>query len=202
VEKGTPGFSVGSLENKMGIRGSTTAELIFEDCPVPTANVLGQFGAGFITFMKSLDIGRAGLGAACLGGAQAAIEVAIKWAKVREQFGKPIAQRQSVHFMIADMATEIEALRSLVYRTAWLIDTGQPHSKEAAMCKLYSSEVATRCTTQALQIMGSMGYSRDFWMERAFRDARIAEIYEGTSEIQRIVIASNLFRQEGVRITP
>ena len=202
VEKGTPGFSVGSLENKMGIRGSTTAELIFEDCPVPAANVLGQFGAGFITFMKTLDIGRASLGAACLGGAQAAMEAAIKWAKVREQFGKPIAQRQSVHFMIADMATEIEALRSLIYRTAWLIDTGQPHSKEAAMCKLYSSEVASRCTTHALQIMGSMGYSRDFWMERAFRDARIAEIYEGTSEIQRIVIASNLFRQEGVRISP
>ena len=202
VEKGTPGFSVGSLENKMGIRGSTTAELIFEDCPVPAANVLGQFGAGFITFMKTLDIGRASLGAACLGGAQAAMEAAIKWAKVRQQFGKPIAQRQSVHFMIADMATEIEALRSLMYRTAWLIDTGQPHSKEAAMCKLYSSEVATRCTNQALQIMGSMGYSRDFWMERAFRDARIAEIYEGTSEIQRIVIASNLFRQEGVRIIP
>ncbi|UCC51657.1 MAG: acyl-CoA dehydrogenase family protein [Anaerolineaceae bacterium] len=202
VEKGTPGFSIGSLENKMGIRGSTTAELIFEDCPVPAANVLGQFGAGFITFMKTLDIGRASLGAACLGGAQAAMEAAIKWAKVRQQFGKPIAQRQSVHFMIADMATEIEALRSLIYRTAWLIDTGQPHSKEAAMCKLYSSEVATRCTNQALQIMGSMGYSRDFWMERAFRDARIAEIYEGTSEIQRIVIASNLFRQEGVRISP
>jgi alkylation response protein AidB-like acyl-CoA dehydrogenase len=202
VEKGTPGFSVGSLENKMGIRGSTTAELIFTDCPVPAANVLGQFGAGFVTFMKTLDIGRAGLGAACLGGAQAAMDAAIKWAKVREQFGKPIAQRQSVHFMIADMATEIEALRSLIHRTAWLIDTGQPHSKEAAMCKLYSSEVATRCTTQALQIMGSTGYSRDFWMERAFRDARIAEIYEGTSEIQRIVIASNLFRQEGVRISP
>ena len=104
--------------------------------------------------------------------------------------------------MIADMATEIEALRSLIYRTAWLIDTGQPHTKEAAMCKLYSSEVSSHCTTQALQIMGSMGYSRDYWMERAFRDARIAEIYEGTSEIQRIVIASNLFRPEGVRIVP
>ncbi len=202
VEKGTPGFSVGTLENKMGIRGSTTAELIFESCAVPAENVLGQFGAGFITFMKALDIGRASLGAACLGGAQAVLDAAIQWAKVREQFGKPIAQRQSVHFMIADMATEIEALRSLIYRTAWLIDTGQPHTREAAMCKLYGSEVASRCTTQALQIMGSMGYSRDYWMERAFRDARIAEIYEGTSEIQRIVIASNLFRPEGVRIAP
>lgn len=200
VEKETPGFSIGTLENKMGIRGSTTAELIFEDCSVPASNVLGQFGAGFITFMKTLDIGRTGLGAACLGGAQAAMEAAVKWSKVREQFGKPIAQKQSVHFMIADMATEIEALRSLVYRTAWLIDTGQPHTKEAAMCKLYASEVSTGCTKLALQIMGSLGYSRDFWMERAFRDARIAEIYEGTSEIMRIVIASNLFRPEGVRI--
>ena len=130
------------------------------------------------------------------------MEAAVKWSKVREQFGKPIAQKQSIHFMIADMATEIEALRSLVYRTAWLIDTDQPHTKEAAMCKLYASEVSTRCTTLALQIMGSLGYSRDFWMERAFRDARIAEIFEGTSEIMRIVIASNLFRPEGVRIAP
>lgn len=202
VEKGMPGFRVGTLENKMGIRGSTTAELIFDDCPVPVENVLGQFGAGFITFMKTLDIGRASLGAACLGGAQAVLDAAIQWAKVREQFGKPIAQRQSIHFMVADMATEIEALRSLIYRTAWLIDTEQSHTKEAAMCKLYGSEVASRCTTQALQIMGSLGYSRDYWLERAFRDARIAEIYEGTSEIQRIVIASNLFRPEGLRIGP
>jgi len=202
VEKGYPGFSIGSLENKMGIRGSSTAELVFQDCRVPAENVLGQFGAGFITFMKSLDIGRASLGAACLGGAQAVMEAAIKWAKAREQFGVPIAQKQSVHFMIADMATEIEALRSLVYRTAWLIDTGQPHTKEAAMCKLFGSEVGSRCVNRALQIMGAMGYSRDYWMERGFRDARIAEIFEGTNEIQRIVIASNLFRPEGVRIAP
>jgi alkylation response protein AidB-like acyl-CoA dehydrogenase len=202
VEKETPGFSIGSLENKMGIRGSTTAELIFDECRVPAENVLGQFGAGFITFMKSLDIGRAGLSAACLGGAEATLEMAVQWAKAREQFGGPIAQKQSIHFMIADMATEIAALRSLVYRTAWLIDQGQPHSKEAAMGKLLSSEVSKRCVTQALQIMGSMGYTRDFWMERAFRDARIAEIYEGTSEIQRIVIASSIFRPEGVRIAP
>jgi len=202
VEKEFPGFSIGTLENKMGIRGSSTAELIFEDCPVPKENVLGQFGAGFITFMKTLDIGRASLGAACLGGAQAAMEAAMKWAKARTQFGVPLAQKQSVHFAIADMATEIEALRSLVYRTAWLIDTGQPHIKEAAMCKLYGSEVASRCINKALQIFGGMGYSREFWMERAFRDARIAEIFEGTNEIQRIVIASNLFRELGLRIAP
>ena len=202
MENETPGFSIGSQENKMGIRGSSTAELILDDCRVPAENVLGQFGAGFLTFMKSLDIGRASLGAACLGGAQAVMEASVKWAKARQQFGKPIAQKQSVHFMIADMATEIEALRSLIYRTAWLIDTGMPHSKEAAMCKLFGSEVSTRCASKAVQIMGSMGYTRDYWMERAFRDARIAEIYEGTSEIQRIVIASNVFRPEGIRIAP
>ncbi len=202
VEKEYPGFSIGSLENKMGIRGSSTAELIFDNCRVPAENVLGQFGAGFITFMKTLDIGRASLGAACLGGAQAAMETAVQWAKARQQFGQPIAQKQAVHFMIADMATEIEALRSLIYRTAWLIDTGQPHVKEAAMCKVYGSEVASRCVDKALQITGSLGYSRDFPLERAFRDARIAEIYEGTNEIQRIVIASNIFRPEGVRIAP
>ena len=201
VEKEFPGFSIGTLENKMGIRGSSTAELIFEDCRVPKENVLGQFGAGFITFMKTLDIGRASLAAACLGGAQAAMGAAMKWAAARSQFGMPLAQKQSVHFAIADMATEIEALRSLVYRTAWLIDTGQPHVKEAAMCKVYGSEVASRCINRALQIFGGMGYSREFWVERAFRDARIAEIFEGTSEIQRIVIASNLFRELGMRIS-
>jgi len=201
VEKEFPGFTVGTSENKMGIRGSNTAELIFEDCRVPKENVLGQFGAGFITFMKTLDIGRVSLGAGCLGGAQACLDGCIQWAKTRQQFGVPIAQKQSVHFMIADMATEIEALRSLIYRAAWLVDTGQPFTKEAAMCKLFGSEVIHRCIDRALQIHGGVGYSRDFWVERAFRDQRIAEIFEGTSQIQRIVIASNLFRPEGVRIS-
>ena len=201
VEKGFPGFTVGTSENKMGIRGSNTSELIFEDCRVPKENVLGQFGAGFITFMKTLDIGRVSLGAGCLGGAQACLEGSIQWTKTRQQFGVPIAQKQSVHFMIADMATEVEALRSLIYRTAWLVDTGQPFTKEAAMCKLYGSEVIHRCIDRTLQIHGGLGYSRDFWVERAFRDQRIAEIFEGTSQIQRIVIASNLFRPEGVRIS-
>ncbi len=200
VEKEFPGFKVGTSENKMGIRGSNTAELIFEDCRVPKENVLGQFGAGFITFMKTLDIGRISLGAGCLGGADACLEASIEWAKTRQQFGAPIAHKQSVHFVIADMATEIEALRSLVYRTAWLVDTGQPFTKEAAMCKLYGSEVIHRCIDKTLQIHGGLGYSRDFWVERAFRDQRITEIFEGTSEIQRIVIASNIFRPEGVRV--
>ena len=200
VETGTPGYSIGSLENKMGIRGSSTAECVLEDVRVPKENVLGQFGAGFLTFMKTLDIGRASLGAGTLGGAQAAMEASIHWAKAREQFGVPIATKQSVHFMIADMATEIEALRSLVYRTAWMIDTGRPHVLEAAACKLFGSEVSGRCIDKALQIHGALGYSRDYWIELGWRDQRISEIYEGTSEIQRIVIAASLFRPEGLRI--
>jgi alkylation response protein AidB-like acyl-CoA dehydrogenase len=200
VETDTPGFSIGTIENKMGIRGSSTAETVFEDVRVPKENVLGQFGAGFLTFMKTRDVGRASLGAACLGGAQAAMENCIEWAKAREQFGVPIATKQSVHFMIADMAVEIEALRSLIYRTAWMIDAGQPHIKEAAACKLFGSEVAHRCADRAMQIHGGLGYSRDYDIERGWRDQRITEIYEGTNEIQRIVIAANLFRPHGVRI--
>jgi alkylation response protein AidB-like acyl-CoA dehydrogenase len=200
VETDTPGFSIGTLENKMGIRGSSTAETVFEDVRVPKENVLGQFGAGFLTFMKTLDIGRASLGAATLGGSQAAMEASIQWAKAREQFGVPIAVKQSVHFMIADMAVEIEALRSLIYRTAWMIDTGQPHIMEAAACKLFGSEVSHRCIDRALQIHGALGYSRDYHIERGWRDQRIAEIYEGTSEIQRLVIAASLFRPHGLRI--
>lgn len=200
VETDTPGYSIGSLENKMGIRGSSTAECVFQDVRVHKRNLLGRFGAGFLTFMKSLDVGRASLGAACLGGAQAALEASIRWAKAREQFGVPIATKQSVYFMIADMAVEIEALRSLIYRTAWMIDTGQPHVMEAATCKLFGSEVAHRCINKALQIHGALGYSRDYEIERGWRDQRITEIYEGTNEIQRIVIASNLFRPYGLRI--
>jgi alkylation response protein AidB-like acyl-CoA dehydrogenase len=200
VETAAPGFSIGSLENKMGIRGSSTAECVLQDVRVPKENVLGQFGAGFLTFMKSLDVGRASLGAATLGGAQAAMEASIRWAKAREQFGVPVATKQSVHFMIADMATEIEALRSLIYRVAWMIDTGQPHIREAAACKLFGSEVAHRCIDRALQIHGALGYSRDYWLELGWRDQRITEIYEGTNEIQRIVIAANLFRPHGLRI--
>ena len=201
VERDFPGIRVRRTENKMGIRGSQTSEIIFEDCRVPKENVLGQFGAGFITFMKTLDVGRLSLGAGCLGGAEAVLEASIQWAKARKQFGVPIAHKQSIQWMIADMATEIEALRSLVYRTAWLVDTGQPFAKEAAMCKLYGSEVLHRCVDKAVQIHGGMGYSRDFWIERAFRDQRITEIFEGTNEIQRIVIASRIFRPLGVRIS-
>lgn len=202
VESDTPGFKVGTHENKMGIRGSSTAELIFEEVRVPHENVLGKVGEGFVSFMKTLDMGRLTLGAACLGGAQAALEAAIYWAKTRKQFGVELAHKQSVQWMIANMATEIEALRSLIYRAAWLVDTGRPFTQLAAMCKLYGSEVASRAIDMALQIHGGLGYTRDYPVERAFRDARIAEIFEGTNEIQRIVIASRIFREHGVRIRP
>ncbi len=202
VEAGMPGFTVGHHEDKMGIRGSSTAELIFEEVRVPQENVLGKVGEGFVSFMKTLDMGRLTLGAACLGGAQAALEWSVRWAKTRQQFGVPLAHKQSVQWMIANMTTEVEALRSLVYRVAWMVDTKQPFTQLAAMCKLYGSEVASRAIDTALQIHGGLGLSRDYPIERAFRDARIAEIFEGTNEIQRIVIASNIFRQHGVRIRP
>jgi butyryl-CoA dehydrogenase len=202
VETEWEGFSVAREEDKMGIRGTSTAELVFDELRVPHENILGKVGEGFIPFMKSLDMGRLTLGAACLGGAQAAMEWCIRWAKTRKQFGVELAHKQSVQWMIANMATEIEALRSLVYRVAWLVDTGQPFGQLAAMCKMYGSEVASRAIDMTLQIHGGLGFTRDFPIERAFRDARIAEIFEGTNEIQRIVIASNIFRQHGVRIRP
>jgi butyryl-CoA dehydrogenase len=202
VETDWEGFKVAREEDKMGIRGTSTAELVLEELRVPHENVLGKVGEGFVTFMKSLDMGRLTLGAACLGGAQAALDWSVHWAKTRKQFGVELAQKQSVQWMIADMATEVELLRSLVYRVAWLVDTGQPFTRLAAMCKLYGSEAASRAINTALQIHGGLGYTRDFPLERAFRDARIAEIFEGTNEIQRIVIASRVFREHGVRISP
>ncbi|MBN1814425.1 MAG: acyl-CoA dehydrogenase family protein [Anaerolineae bacterium] len=208
VETDWPGFSVAREEDKMGIRGTSTAELVFEELRVPQENVLGKVGEGFIPFMKSLDMGRLTLGAACLGGAEAALDWSIRWAKTRKQFGVELAHKQSAQWMIANMATEIEALRSLVYRVGWMVDArpfavGTPALTQlAAMCKLFGSEVASRAIDMALQIHGGLGLSRDFPVERFFRDARIAEIFEGTNEIQRIVIASDIFRQHGVRIRP
>ena len=202
VETGWKGFSAGKPERKMGLHGSPTSLLNFDEVRVPRENVLGQVGMGFVTFMKTLDIGRVSLGAATLGGSEAALETSLRWVAARSQFGRPIAQMQSVQFMLADMATEIEALRSLVYRTAWLVDRGQPFVKEAGMCKLLGSETASRCIDRALQIHGGLGLSRDFLLERGWRDARIAEIFEGTNEIQRIVIASELLQERGVRIRP
>ncbi len=202
VETDWEGFSVAREEDKMGIRGTSTAELVFEELRVPHENVLGKVGEGFVTFMKSLDMGRVTLGAATIGGAEAALEEAIRWAKTRKQFGAELAHKQSIQWMIANVAAEIEALRSLVYRIAWLVDTHQPFGQLAAMCKLYGSEVASRAIDLTVQIHGGLGLTRDFPVERAFRDARINEIFEGTSEVQRIVIASNIFREHGVRIRP
>jgi alkylation response protein AidB-like acyl-CoA dehydrogenase len=200
VEKDFPGFKIGSLEEKMGIRGSSTAELIFEDCRVPHENVLGQFGAGLITALKTLDMGRITLGAGGLGGSQAVYEACVEYAANREAFGGPIAHKQAIQWMIADMAMEIEALRSLVYRTAWMVDNHQTVTKMAAMCKVFGSEVQARAVDKAIQIFGGMGYMRGIPVERAYRDARICEIFEGTNEVNRIVIATDIFRQQGVRI--
>jgi len=202
VETNWPGFSAGKPEKKMGLHGSPTSLLNFDEVRVPKENVIGQVGLGFVTFMKTLDIGRVSLGAATLGGASAALDASLRWVKARSQFGRPIAQMQSIQFKLADMAAEIEALRSLVYRTAWLVDTGRPFVREAGMCKLLGSETASRCIDRALQIHGALGMSRDFTLEHGWRDARIAEIFEGTNEIQRIVIASELLQEIGVRIRP
>jgi len=202
VETAWPGFTAGKYEHKMGLHGSPTSAITFDNFRVPQENVLGQVGLGFVVFMQTLDIGRVSLGAATLGGSQAALQSALEWAKMREQFGRPIAQMQSVQFMIADMAAEIEALRSLVYRTAWLVDNNKPFIKEAGICKLLGSEIGSRCIDRAVQIYGALGYSREVAVERGFRDARITEIFEGTNEIQRILIAEQTFREVGVKIRP
>src|SRR3990172_6653827 len=202
VETQWEGFKAGKYEHKMGLHGSPTSAIMFDNFRVPQENVLGQVGLGFVVFMQTLDVGRVSLGAATLGGAQAALDASVAWAKMREQFGRSIAKMQSIQFMIADMAAEIEALRSLVYRTAWLVDNNKPFIKEAGMCKLLGSEIGSRCIDRAVQILGAVGYSRDTPVERGFRDARIAEIFEGTNEIQRILIAEQVFREVGVRIRP
>ncbi|UCE74319.1 MAG: acyl-CoA dehydrogenase [Methanomassiliicoccales archaeon] len=194
VEKDTEGFTYGSIEKTMGVIGSDTCELVFEDCKIPKENLLGTEGMGFRIAMKALDGGRIGIAAQALGIAEAALEESVKYAKEREQFGKPIAKFQAIQWMIANMAAEIEAARMLVYHAAYSKDRGVNFTKEAAMAKCYASEVAMRATTKALQIHGGYGYTKDYPVERFFRDAKITEIYEGTSEIQRMVIASNLLK--------
>ncbi|MGH2488443.1 MAG: acyl-CoA dehydrogenase family protein [Candidatus Limnocylindria bacterium] len=192
VEKGAPGFSFGRYEEKMGLHASATGELLFDSCRIPAASLLGAEGEGDKLFLKTLDGGRIGIGAMALGLAQAALEAASAYAKQREQFGRPIASFQGVAFQIADMATEIDAARLLVYRAAWLKDAGKPFTTEAAMAKLYASEVAARATNAAIQVHGGYGYVREYRVERYLRDAKLTEIGEGTSEIQRLVIARNL----------
>jgi alkylation response protein AidB-like acyl-CoA dehydrogenase len=202
VESKWEGFSAGKREEKMGLHGSPTTALKFDNVRVPQENVIGKVGLGFVTMMKSLDLGRVSLGAATLGGAEVALEAAMQWAKTRFQFGRNLANMQSIQFIVADMAAEVESLRSLVYRTAWLAESGRPFTKQAGMCKLLGSEIASRCIDRALQIHGALGFTRDGGVERAWRDSRINEIFEGTNEIQRIVIASELFQEIGVRIRP
>ncbi|TDL91953.1 acyl-CoA dehydrogenase [Vibrio vulnificus] len=195
VEKDFPGFRVGSLERKMGLRGSHSAELIFEDCEVPAENVLGDVGQGYVNALKILANGRAGLAARNLGSCQYLLDLSIKYATEREQFNVPIIDHQAVSHMIAEMAMEIEALRSFTYRVAWMVDQKEKIIKEAAMLKLYGSEVYNRIADKAVQIHGGMGYMKDYPVERFYRDARITRIYEGTSEIQKNIITGQLKRK-------
>lgn len=192
IEKGTPGMRPGKREKKMGIRGSDTSEVFFEDCRIPKENLLGKMGEGFKQFLITLDGGRISIGAMALGIAQGAMEEAIRYSQEREQFNRPIAAFQAIQFKLADMVTEIEAARHLVYHAARLKDMGKPYSRQAAMAKLYASEVSMRVTNAAVQIHGGAGYMQEFPVERMLRDAKITEIGEGTSEIQRLVIARSL----------
>jgi butyryl-CoA dehydrogenase len=188
----TPGVRAGKKEEKMGWRASDTRELIFEDAIVPKANVLGELGQGFVNFLKTLDAGRIGIAAVSLGIAEGAYEEALRYAGSRKQFGKPIGSFQGVNFQLADMALEIQAGTHLLYHAAWLKQNGRPFKKEAAMAKLYCSELAMRVTTRAVQVFGGYGYTTDYPVERMMRDAKVCEIGEGTSEIQRIVIARHI----------
>lgn len=194
VEKDTPGFSVGEAEHKLGIRGSSTPPLYFTDCHIPKDALLDGEGYGFKVAMQTLDGGRIGIAAQALGIAQAALDASVAYAKERVQFGKPIADLQAIQWMIADMATEIDAARLLVYRAASCIDNDRPYSTEGAMAKLFASEVATRVAGKAIQIHGGYGYTESYPVERNYRDAKITEIYEGTSEVQRMVIARSALR--------
>jgi alkylation response protein AidB-like acyl-CoA dehydrogenase len=192
VPADAPGFSVGRMEEKMGLHASNTGELLFDDCRIPAENMLGTEGEGDKLFLKTLDGGRIGIAAMALGLAQAAYEAASAYAKERRQFGRAIGEFQGVAFMIADMATKIDAARMMTYRAAWLKDCGQPYSTEAAMAKLFASEVARDVTNDAVQVHGGYGYVTEYRVERYLRDAKLTEIGEGTSQIQRMVIARNL----------
>ncbi len=188
VEKGTAGFTFGKKERKLGIRSSPTTELIFDQCRIPAENLLGEEGEGFTIAMKTLDGGRNGIAAQALGIAQGALDASITYAKERKQFGKPIAHNQGISFKLADMATDIEAARLLTYQAAWLESAGLPYGKASAMSKLFAGDAAMRITTEAVQIFGGYGYTKDYPVERYMRDAKITQIYEGTNEIQRLVI--------------
>ena len=197
VEKGTPGFRVGKEEKKLGISATACSELVFSDCEVPAANRIGNEGEGYKVALSTLDGGRIGIASQATGIAQGAFEAALKYSQERMAFGHPISQFQAIQFMLADMATEIDAARLLIRKAAWKQDSGGRFSMEAAVAKLFASEMATRVTHKAIQIHGGNGYSREYPVERNYRDARITEIYEGTSEIQRLVIASWVLKGGG-----
>lgn len=192
VEKGFEGFSIGKKEKKLGIRSSPTTEIIFEDCLVPAKNRLGEEGEGFKIAMSTLDGGRNGIAAQAVGIAQGALDEALQYAKERKQFGKPVAEQQAIAFKLADMATMIEASRLLTYQAAWLESSGLPYGKASAMSKLLAGDTAMKVTTEAVQIFGGYGYTKDYPVERYMRDAKITQIYEGTQEIQRLVISRML----------
>ncbi|KAI4469328.1 acyl-coa dehydrogenase [Holotrichia oblita] len=194
VEKDFPGFSVGKKEKKMGIRGSATCELIMQNCIVPKENLLGKEGKGFGVAMKTLDGGRIGIASQALGIAQGAMDETVKYVKERKQFGKPISYFQNTQFQLADLETRIQASRFLVRSAAWKKDRSLPYSADAAMCKLFAAETAMEMTTKAVQFHGGYGYMREYPVERMMRDAKITEIYEGTSEVQRMVIAAQLLK--------
>jgi acyl-CoA dehydrogenase len=194
VEKDTPGMTVGKKEKKMGLNGSNTVELIFDNAEVPLENLLGEENKGFKIAMANLNAGRIGIAAQALGIAEAALEASIAYAKERVQFGKPISRQQGVAFKLADMATEVEAAKLLIYRAADLKTRGIDCAQEASMAKLYASTIATKVTTEAIQVFGGYGYTKDYPVERYFRDAKITEIYEGTSEIQKLVLSKNIFK--------
>jgi len=196
VEKGTPGFTFGKKENKMGIRGSMTRELVFQDCRIPKENLLAKEGMGFIVAMKTLDSSRPGVAAQALGIAQGAFDEALRYSRQRRQFGKAISSFQAIQFMLADMATKVEAARALTYRCAQFMDSGAKDvSKWSAMAKVYASDVAMEVTTDAVQILGGYGYMKEYPVEKMMRDAKITQIYEGTNQIQREVIATKLIKE-------
>jgi len=196
VEKGTKGFDFGKKEDKMGIRASATRELIFSDCKIPKENLLGKEGLGFIVAMKTFDQSRPGVAAQALGIAQGALDLTVDYIKERKQFGKSISSFQGVQFMLADMATQIEAARALIYATARMVDSGNKKiAKESAMAKLFASDMAMKVTTDCVQLFGGYGYMRDYPIEKFMRDAKITQIYEGTNQIQRGVIAANLIKE-------
>ncbi|ANC79011.1 MAG: acyl-CoA dehydrogenase [Bacillota bacterium] len=194
VEKGTPGFSFGKKEKKLGIRSSPTLEIIFEDCRVPAENLLGKEGEGFKIAMMTLDGGRNGIAAQAVGIAQGALDASVNYAKDRKQFGKPIGVNQGIGFKLADMATKVEAARLLTYQAAWRESEGLPYGKESAMSKLFAGDIAMEVTTDAVQVFGGYGYTKEYPVERYMRDAKITQIYEGTQEIQRLVISKMLLK--------